>query len=120
MIGDACFQGGSPDGEDEAPYPAEFRREAVRLLRSGERSTGQLARELACSSQSLRNWVRQDEAHRGERPGSRDVVSHRIDGDSIYAAGGKVWTPPTGRARLELVAARSALSPALPACTGHG
>jgi transposase len=49
------------------PYPAEFRREAVRLLRSGERSTAQLARELGCSQQSLRNWVRQDEADRGER-----------------------------------------------------
>jgi transposase len=54
------------------PYPAEFRREAVRLLRSGERSTGQLARELGCSSQTLRNWLHQDEADRGERS---DVLS---------------------------------------------
>lgn len=54
------------------PYPAEFRREAVRLLRSGERSTGQLAAELGCSSQTLRNWLRQDEADQGERS---DVLS---------------------------------------------
>lgn len=54
-------------GKTRPPYPAEFRREAVRLLRSRERSTGQLARELGCSEQSLRNWVRQDQADRGER-----------------------------------------------------
>jgi transposase len=49
------------------PYPAEFRREAVSLLRSGARSTSRLAAELGCSEQTLRNWLRQDEADRGER-----------------------------------------------------
>ena len=39
------------------PYPPEFRVEAVRLLRSGERSPKQLALELGCSEQSLRNLV---------------------------------------------------------------
>jgi transposase len=48
-------------------YPPEFRVEAVRLLRSGERSPKQLALELGCSEQSLRNWLRQDQADRGER-----------------------------------------------------
>jgi transposase len=41
------------------PYSLEFRREAVRLLRSSGRSVPQLARELGCSPQSLRNWSRQ-------------------------------------------------------------
>ena len=50
-----------------APYPAEFRREAVSLLRSGSRSPKRLAGELGCSEQTLRNWLRQDEADRGER-----------------------------------------------------
>jgi transposase len=49
------------------PYPPEFRREAIRLLRSGGRSPRQLAGELGCSEQTLRNWLRQDEADRGER-----------------------------------------------------
>jgi transposase len=49
------------------PYPPEFRREAIRLLRAGDRSPKQLAQELGCSEQTLRNWVRQDEADRGER-----------------------------------------------------
>lgn len=49
------------------PYPPEFRREAIGLLRSGLRSPKQLAVELGCSEQTLRNWQRQDEADRGER-----------------------------------------------------
>ena len=38
------------------PYSPEFRAEAVRLVRSSGRSMPQLARELGCSEQSLRNW----------------------------------------------------------------
>jgi transposase len=49
------------------PYPPEFRREAVSLMRSGARTPAQLARELGCTEQTLRNWRRQDEADRGER-----------------------------------------------------
>ena len=49
------------------PYAPEFRREAVGLLRSGVRTPKQLAAELGCSEQTLRNWQRQDEADRGER-----------------------------------------------------
>lgn len=49
------------------PYPPEFRREAIRLLRAGDRSPKQLAAELGCTEQTLRNWLRQDEADRGER-----------------------------------------------------
>lgn len=54
------------------PYSPEFRREAVGLLRGGERSPRQLAEELGCSQQTLRNWLRQDEADGGERS---DVLS---------------------------------------------
>jgi transposase len=49
------------------PYPPEFRREAIRLLRAGDRSPKQLAAELGCTEQTLRNWLRQEEADRGER-----------------------------------------------------
>ena len=54
------------------PYPPEFRREAIRLLRAGDRSPKQLAVELGCTEQTLRTWLRQDEADRGERS---DVLS---------------------------------------------
>jgi transposase len=54
------------------PYPPEFRREAIGLMRSGVRTPRQLAEELGCSAQTLRNWLRQDEAERGER---QDVLT---------------------------------------------
>jgi transposase len=54
------------------PYPPEFRLEAVRLLQSGARTPKQLAAELGCSAQTLTNWLRQDEADRGER---QDVLT---------------------------------------------
>jgi transposase len=49
------------------PYPAEFRMEAVRLLRAKARTPRQLAVELGCSEQTLRNWLRQDQLDRGVR-----------------------------------------------------
>jgi len=51
------------------PYSLEFRSEAVRLLRSSGRSVPQLARELGCSPQSLRNWVRQIDVDHGRAEG---------------------------------------------------
>jgi len=47
------------------PYPPELRREALRLLRAGDRSPKQLADELGCTEQTVRNWMRQEEADRG-------------------------------------------------------
>ena len=55
-----------------APYPPEFRLEAVRMLRAGVRSPRQLAVELGCSEQTLRNWLARDQADRGER---QDLLS---------------------------------------------
>src|SRR3954454_24677495 len=48
------------------PYPDEFRREAVQMLRAG-RSPQELAEALGVSAQTLRNWRRQAERDRGER-----------------------------------------------------
>jgi len=50
-------------------YSLEFRREAVRLLRSSGRSVPQLAGELGVSEQSLRNWRRQLAVDEGRAPG---------------------------------------------------
>jgi transposase len=49
------------------PYPEQFRRDAVALVRSSERSIPQLAGELGVSPQSLRNWVKQHALDTGER-----------------------------------------------------
>jgi len=49
-----------------APYPQEFREGAVALVRGG-RSIPEVARELAISPQSLRNWIKRDQLDRRER-----------------------------------------------------
>ena len=51
------------------PYSAEFRQEAVRLLRTSGRSVPQLADELGVSPQSLRNWSGQIAVDAGKAPG---------------------------------------------------
>ncbi len=52
------------------PYPDEFRREAVALVRSSsDRSVPTIAKDLGISGQTLRNWVRQSEVDRGARHG---------------------------------------------------
>jgi transposase len=48
------------------PYPDEFRREAVQLVRSG-RSIPDVAASLGVSQQSLRNWVKQTQLDLRER-----------------------------------------------------
>jgi transposase len=51
------------------PYPLEFRREAVELLRSSGKTIPQLASELGVSPQSLRNWSRQIDVDEGRAAG---------------------------------------------------
>jgi transposase len=51
------------------PYPEEFRREAVRLARLGDKPQRRLAKDLGISDVSLRRWIREEEAAGGERPG---------------------------------------------------
>lgn len=48
------------------PYPPEFRRDAISLVRSG-RSIPDVAKSLGVSDQTLRNWFKQDQLDRQER-----------------------------------------------------
>ncbi|KZS57460.1 transposase [Mycobacterium ostraviense] len=50
-------------------YPVELRKRAVRLYRESNPKPviAQLARQLGVHPEALRNWVRQEEADRGER-----------------------------------------------------
>jgi transposase len=50
-------------------YPVELQERAVRLWRSEQprRPIAQVARELGVHPEALRNWIRQDEADRGQR-----------------------------------------------------
>ncbi len=52
--------------KSKPPYPEEFRREAVELVRQGC-SIPDVAESLGMSGQSLRNWVRQEQLDRRER-----------------------------------------------------
>ena len=51
------------------PYPPEFRRQAVELVRLASRPIPDVARELGCSQQSLRTWVRQAYVDAGRAQG---------------------------------------------------
>src|SRR4051794_39560516 len=63
MLGGVAAEGeesAMPKGSNwTAPFPPEFRREALRLLRSG-RPRAQVARELGVSAESLRQWERRE------------------------------------------------------------
>jgi len=48
------------------PYPAEFRRRVVELVRGG-RSPESLAQQFEPTAQAIRNWVRQAERDEGQR-----------------------------------------------------
>ena len=51
------------------PYPLEFREQLVALVRAG-RTPEELAKEFEPSAQTIRNWVDQAAADRGERSGA--------------------------------------------------
>jgi len=50
------------------PYPEEFRREAVELVRQG-RPIRDVAESLGVSQQTLRNWSKQVDIDAGHREG---------------------------------------------------
>ncbi len=50
-------------------YTAEFKRDAVALVRSSpHRNVTEIARELGVSPEGLRGWVKQDDTDRGQGP----------------------------------------------------
>lgn len=51
------------------PYPPEFRREAVQLVRISEKPIAQVARDLGISNQTLHNWIKQADVDAGKTEG---------------------------------------------------
>ena len=84
------------------PYPEEFRREAIRLALLGDKPQRQLAKDLGISDVTLRNWLKQERAERGERPGGlsqdereelrrlRDENAQAADGAGDPRKGGRL------------------------------
>ena len=62
----------------QQPYPAEFKAEAVRLVRSGVKPRSEIARELGVTSESLWLWLKQADLDEGVRhDGLTSDVSHK-------------------------------------------
>jgi transposase len=51
------------------PYPEEFRREALELLKLTGKPVSQVAKDLGVSDQTLFNWRRQAQIDEGKRDG---------------------------------------------------
>lgn len=47
-------------------YSAEFKAEAVQLVKRGDKEVAQIARELGIARQQLYNWARQAESRKGK------------------------------------------------------
>jgi transposase-like protein len=50
-------------------FSDEFKRDAVEIVHSSDKSIAQVARELGIYDSTLGNWVKQDEINRGVRDG---------------------------------------------------
>ena len=64
-------------------YPEQFRRDAVELARSSDRSLREIGRELGVNHETLRNWVnaakRAEQASAGRRPGAGGAIADERD-----------------------------------------
>jgi transposase len=58
------------------PYPEGFRREAIRLAQLGDKPQRKLAKDLGISDVTLRNWLKQEKAERGEQPDGLSSEEH--------------------------------------------
>ena len=69
---DTLILGGSP-GKGfllgrMSKYPAEFREQAVAMVRETGKPLAQVARDLGLNESTLWNWVNRERAERGEHP----------------------------------------------------
>lgn len=64
-------------------YPEPFRRDAVELARSSDRSLREIGRELGVNHETLRNWVnaakRAEQNAAGQRPSADEVSAGERD-----------------------------------------
>ena len=62
-------------GKTRAPYPLEFKRQMVELVRAG-RTPEELSREFEPTAQTIHNWVKQFELDAGQRHDGTTTVEN--------------------------------------------
>ena len=60
-------------------FTRQFKAEAVRLCRAGDRSIGQVARDLDLIESALRRWIDQAKVDAGEGPPEALTTSERAE-----------------------------------------
>jgi transposase len=55
-------------------YKVEFKRDAVQLVQSGQRSQAEVCKNLGISSSALSKWIRQFKNEKTEETGELDLV----------------------------------------------
>jgi transposase len=78
-------------------YPPEFRRDVAELVRSSGKTIAQVAKELGLNRETVRCWVRRDQADRGERSDLLSTAERRELAPA--AAGGRRATDGAGDAQ---------------------
>src|SRR5215216_6137401 len=63
-----CGRSIQPWDGNEGQFSAEFKAEAVRLCRVGDRSIGQVAKDLDLTEGALRDWVKRADIEVGKGP----------------------------------------------------
>ena len=58
-------------------FDSEFKAEAVRLCKAGDRSIGQVARDLDLTETALREWVRRADIDTGKGPAGALTTAER-------------------------------------------
>ena len=97
------------------PYPAEFRRRMVELVRSGK-TPAELSRQFEPSAQAITNWVPQADRDEGRRSDGltsdereeltqlrREVRVLREEKEILKNGSIARWSPPAGRETLGLL-----------------
>ncbi len=59
-------------------FTPEFKAEVVDLCRRGDRSIGQVVRDLGLTETSVRNWIRQADIDEGRRDGTTTAEREEI------------------------------------------
>jgi transposase len=62
--------------KSHAPYPPEFRAEAIRLVRSSGKPMAQIGRDLGVTSETLRIWMKQADIDDGLRHDGLTTEEH--------------------------------------------